>query len=177
MFAGRRGEKTAVSMLLKVYRAKPNPAGKDRTRSGPIPQQLVAEWVDIKNIGTQSVSFASMELHDTQFGRTCSDIVGTERYWQERQSRDALAPGQILRVHTGSKQYENTLSAEDRGSDVSWRGFADHGNFVLNNVCGDVITVIWADDRNQRWKDSAGYDANPPEGAVLYRVGDRLKPA
>jgi len=156
-----------MSSLLEVYRAKPNPAGKDRTRSGPIPQQLVAEWVDIKNVGTESVRFSSMELHDTTFGPGCR-VDGTERYWSGG-GNELLAPGQILRVHTGSKQYQSTLSAEDRGSDVNWSAFAERGNFVLNNDCGDVITVIWADGAGKRWKDSAGYDPNPPEGAVLYR--------
>jgi hypothetical protein len=87
-----------------------------------------------------------------------------------------LAPGEILRVHTGSKTFESTLSAEDRGVDVRWSAYAERGNFVLNNVCGDVITVFWSDGAHKRWKDSAGYDMNPPEGAILYRVGNRLQP-
>ncbi len=165
-----------MSSLLEVYRAKPNPAGKDRTRSGPIPHQLAAEWVDIKNVGTQPVAFVSIEVHDTTFGHHCR-IDGTECYWRGRNGADTLQPGQILRVHTGSKQYENTLSAEDRGTDVNWSGYAERGNFVLNNDCGDVITVIWADVAGKRWKDSAGYDPNPPEGVVLYRwPNGKLRP-
>jgi hypothetical protein len=160
-----------MSSNLQVYRAKPNPAGKDRTRSGPIPQQLVAEWADIKNVGTENVSFAQMELHDTTFGPHCR-VDGTECYWSGASSQGSLAPGQVLRVHTGSKQYEATLSAEDRGSDVNWSAYAERGNFVLNNDCGDVITVIWADGTGKRWKDSAAYDPQPPEGAVLYRWPD-----
>ena len=34
-----------------VYRAKPNPAGKDRSQGSPLGSQLVAEWVDLKNNG------------------------------------------------------------------------------------------------------------------------------
>ena len=160
-----------MSSNLQVYRAKPNPAGKDRTRSGPLSEQLVAEWVDIKNVGDQSVRFATMELHDTTFAPGCR-ADGTECYWRGGQGQEVLAPGQILRVHTGSKRYEATLSAEDRGSDVTWTAFAERGNFVLNNDCGDVITVIWSDGSGKRWKDSAAYDPQPPEGAVLYRWPD-----
>jgi len=164
-----------VSYLLQVYRAKPNPAGKDRTRSGPIPQQLVAEWADIKNVGTQPVPFATMDLHDVVFGPHCK-VDGSKKYWSGNTSEGALEPGQILRVYTGSKTFESSLSAEDRGSDVAWRAFAGHGNFVLNNDCGDVITVFRQSADGKRWYDQAGYDPNPPEGVVLYRVGERLQP-
>jgi hypothetical protein len=166
-----------MSFHLQVYRAKPNPAGKDRSRSGPKPEQLVAEWVDIKNVGTQDVAFASFELHHTTFKPGCI-ADGTECYWKVPQATGGLAPGQILRVHTGSKRLEGTLSAEDRGLDVNWSTYAERENFALNNDCGDLITVVWADDAGKRWKDSAGYGPRPPEGVVLYRSPDgKLRPA
>jgi hypothetical protein len=50
-------------MTLQVYRAKPNPAGKDKTGSGiPKPEQLVAEWVDIENVGSESIRFQYSNL-------------------------------------------------------------------------------------------------------------------
>lgn len=164
---------------LQVYRAKPNPAGKDRSRQGVKPEQLVGEWVDIKNIGSAAVSFNVMDLHHTKFGRTCSEVTGTESYWKTPTSPDVqvLAVGQILRVYTGSKDYENTLSAEDRGSDITWRAFATQPNFVLNNVCGDNISIFWTDENGRLWRDSAHYQNNPPEGVVLHRIGDKLRPA
>ncbi len=164
-----------MSYKLQVYRAMPNPAGKDRNASGPKPEQLVREYVDIKNIGTSPVPFASMELHHTQYGRTCSEIKGTECYWTARNSGDSIGVGEILRVYTGSKQYESTLSSEDRGADVKWRGFAERGNFVLNNVCGDTIHIVWTDEYRQRVSDSVSYSANPPEGKLLLRSGNTLQ--
>src|SRR5262245_53250327 len=118
-----------MSSNLQVYRVKPNPAGKDRTRSGPVPEQLVAEWVDVKNVGNEPVGFATMELHDTTFAPGCR-ADGTECYWKTPQATGSLAPGEVLRVYTGSKRFEGTLSAQDRGSDVTWRAFAERGNFV-----------------------------------------------
>lgn len=163
-----------MSLKLQVYRAKPNPAGKDRSAAGPRPEQLVAEWVDIKNVGDAAVQFASMELHHTKYGRSCSEVHGTEAYWKGGGGNQALGPGQILRVHTGSKDYEQTLSAEDRGPDVSWTGYAGRGNFVLNNDCGDTISIFWLSAYSQQLRDSASYAPRPPEGRILVRQGDRL---
>jgi hypothetical protein len=117
-----------------------------------------------------------MQIHHTQFGRFCSEIKGTECYWTGRNSQESLGPGQILRVYTGSRQYEASLSAEDRGADINWRGFAERGNFVLNNACGDTVSVYWLRELSQQTGDSAAYYANPPEGVLLRRVGDRLVP-
>ena len=58
-------------------------------------------------------AFATMEVHDTTFGPGCR-ADGTECYWRGGQGEDVLKPGQILRVHTGSRRFEGTLSAEDR---------------------------------------------------------------
>src|SRR5687768_9527505 len=79
---GRRKRIRAMSSLLQVYRAKPNPTGKDRSAHGPKPEQMNGEWVDIKNVGSATIPFSSIEIHHTQFGRTCSEVLGTERYWK-----------------------------------------------------------------------------------------------
>lgn len=164
-----------MSSNIQIVRAKPNPAGKDKTSSGvPKPEQLVAEWVDMKNIGNEPVRFPTMELHHTLFNERCVSLNRTERYWSGGGGA-ALEPGETLRVHTGRKEYENTLSAEDRG-DGRWRGFAGLDRFVLNNRCGDCIHVFWTARDGTRYRDSASYDPNPPEGSVLYRRGDKLQP-
>lgn len=166
-----------MSQILKIHRAKPNPLGKDRSRQGgPKPEQLVREWVDILNEGTEAVPFGRMQLHHTKFGNSCSEVLGTDCYWKGNGDSQALAPGQVLRVHTGKKIDEHFLVGEDLG-DVAWRAFAGCGNFVLNNDCGDTISVLWQNDRSQWLRDSATYNPRPPEGVILHRVGDRLVPA
>src|ERR1041385_6525913 len=139
-----------MSSSLQVYQSKPNPTGKDKTSSGVAkPEQLIGEWVDIKNIGTEPVRFSTIELHHTLFGSRCEQTNRTERYWSSN-GTDSLKPGQVLRVHTGRKQYEHLLTPVDKGS-VDWRGFAERDSFVLNNVCGDTIIVTWADANSNRF--------------------------
>jgi hypothetical protein len=164
-----------MSSHIQIARAKPNPVGKDKTSSGtPKPGQLVAEWVDMKNIGNEPVRFATMELHHTLFSDRCVSLNKTESYWSGGGDAE-IQPGETLRVHTGRKEHENTLSAEDRG-DGKWRAFAGLDRFVLNNRCGDIIHVLWTARDGTRYRDSAGYDPNPPEGSVLHRRGDKLQP-
>jgi hypothetical protein len=56
--------------------------------------------------------------------------------------------------------------------------YAEKNQFVLNNLCGDRITLFWVDaDNKAHFLDAADYDPNPPEGAILVRRGDRLVPA
>jgi len=60
---------------------------------------------------------------------------------------------------------------------VDIHAYAERGSFVLNNDCGDVISVWWIDsDKKFHREDSAEYDPDPPEGAILKRVGPKLKP-
>ena len=48
---------------LRVYRIKPNPAGKDKARHGsPSAAQLGGEWVDVRNSGTSSVNTTGVGL-------------------------------------------------------------------------------------------------------------------
>ncbi len=157
-----------MSIQLQVFRAKPNPIGKDKSTGGiPKPEQLLGEWVDIKNIGSESIRFSTMHLSHTLYGSRCEETGRTENYWSDSSS-SSLEPEQILRVHTGRKADEALMSAEDRGT-VAWRGFAERSNFVLNNACGDIITILWNDG-----SDTASYKANQPEGAILTRVGNNL---
>lgn len=164
-----------MSSLLQVYQAKPNPVGKDKTSGGiPKPEQLIAEWVDIKNVGTEPVRFSTIELHHTLFGDRCEATGRTERYWSGNGS-ESLKPGQVLRIYTGSKRYEHLLTTVDKGN-VDWRGFAERDNFVLNNVCGDTIIVTWADANGNPYRDAASYGRNVPEGVILRRSGSYLLP-
>ena len=162
-----------MSTQLQVFRAKPNPIGKDKTSGGiPKPEQLLGEWVDFKNIGTESVPFSSMELSHALYGPRCEVTGRRESYWSGG-GVNSLTPGEMLRIHTGQKAHESLMSPEDRGV-VAARGFAERSNFVLNNQCGDVIAIAWHDGRGNRYSDTASYRANQPEGAILTRVGTEL---
>lgn len=166
-------ERSNMSSILWIAQAKPNPAGKDKTSYGsPKPEQLLGEWVDIENIGTEPVRFSTMKLFHTIFTDRCEPTGRTEDYWSDNGTA-SLSPGETLRVHTGMKKDESLLSLADRRT-VNWRAFAGKDRFVLNNRCGDAITVTWQDGNGKAWKDTASYRPNAPEGAVLRRAGGNI---
>lgn len=161
-------------MSLQIFQAKPNPIGKDKTSSGHSkPAQLVGEWVDIKNIGTQPIHFSTIKLHHTLFNQQCQTTGQTDQYWSSG-GTDALKPGQVLRVYTGHKRDEHLRSQIDQ-SGADWFAYAERDNFVLNNRCGDTIYVTWQNSQLRQQQDSASYAQNPPEGVVLKRVGSFLQ--
>jgi len=163
-----------MSSYLQIYRTKPNPIGKDKSRGGiPKPEQLLGEWVDIRNIGTQPVRFSSMRLSHATYGRRCEE-TGTETYWNP-DGTQALEPGREIRVYTGKSADQSLMRSEDQAPD--WKSFAGRSNFVLNNDCGDVLKISWTDNGGNRGSDTASYRANPPEGVVLTRVGYMLVPS
>lgn len=162
-----------MSALLRITQAKPNPLGKDKTPSGSArPEQLLGEWVDIENVGNEAVTFSKIQLSHTLFDNRCNSTGRTETYWTGS-GTDALRPGQVIRIHTGRSADSSLMLPADRGS-VAWHGYANRSNFVLNNRCGDTIAVTWRDAYGGSSQDQVSYDPNPPEGAVLTRVGNRL---
>lgn len=162
-----------MSWTIGIVRAKPNPFGKDVTSSGTArPAQLLGEWVDLANSGDQSVNLSMLHLTDAQFSPTCEIKHRAVEYWTGK-STDVLAPGQIVRVHTG-KSGDAYVMPTDDGSGVHIHAFAERGWFVLNNRCGDIISVWWIYNGQWTKEDEASYDPNPPEGAILRRVGNRL---
>lgn len=69
------------------------------------------------------------------------------------------------------------MSATDwTGAD--FHAYAEKGNFVLNNTCGDTLSVWWQ-SQNKEWnlEDSVSYDPRPSEGVILRRSGQKLVPA
>jgi hypothetical protein len=165
-------------MSVQISYARPNPIGKDKTPSGTAKaEQLLGEWVDITNIGTEGIRISTLGVHHTRFDDYCRvRPESTEEYWSWRDSKEILQSGQTIRVYTGRHKDLHLLASMpvDNGS-VAWHGFANRDNFVLNNRCGDTIYVTWNDSRGQQ-QDSAGYANNPPEGRILKRVGTRLLP-
>lgn len=162
-----------MSKLLQVYQAKPNPTGRDTTKGGSArPEQLLGEWVDIKNVGTESVDLSKVELRHTLFGSRCEPTGRTEAYWS---GLSELRPGQVVRIHTGRREDRHLMAAADAaGADL--HAYAEQSWFKLNNQCGDTIIVTWVGATGSRVQDSASYSPNPPEGAVLRRSGSSLLP-
>lgn len=159
---------------LQIIQAKPNPFGKDKTSSGSSkPEQLLGEWVDVKNIGTEPIEFHSMTLNHTLFDSQCQTTNRTENYWSG--GSEQLLPGQVIRIHTGKFDDKHLMVEADR-TGVDWHGYANRDNFVLNNRCGDRIFVTWPDAYGKKATDVTYYRPDSPEGAVLRRRGDMLEP-
>jgi hypothetical protein len=160
-----------MSWKIRIEKAKPNPAGKDKDKDTPKPEQLMGEWVDLKNVGDGSVKLSTLNLANTHFDKNCKVTERVVIYWTGSGDQ-TLAVGQTVRVHTGKASQSGSMKSEDRsGPDI--HAYAEKGNFVLNNDCGDTLTVRW---QGESWhtEDEAAYDANPKEGAVLTRSGNKL---
>lgn len=163
-----------MSWQIQIFRAKPNPDGKDRSANGATHTQLLGEWVDLKNIGDAPVNVSSLHLTHKEFDDHChATNAGPQLYWNGSGS-EILHPGKVLRVHTGHRSQMAQMNPSDAvGADL--HSYADRSNFVLNNKCGDEIGVWWKTSAGE-WKkaDSASYDPQPKEGAVLVRIGQKL---
>lgn len=155
-----------MSKLLQIVKAKPNPAGRDKVYGVPKPEQLLGEWVDIKNVGTESIPFSEISLSHTLFDNSCNNTGRVEPYWKS--SGGSLEVGQVIRVHTGKQSDSHLMNINDKLG-CNWHGYANRENFVLNNACGDIITVTWTDSFGATQRDSVSYNRNQPEGAILER--------
>jgi hypothetical protein len=167
-------------MSLQIIQAKPNPAGKvgskDQNSTGePEPQQLFGEWVDIKNIGNDSVHFSTIQVRHALFDDKCYTTGETELYWLGA-SEDFLKPNQVLRIHAGKREDSRLMTVEDQeGAD--WHSFVEGEDFVLNIMCGDKIIITWRDSFDQGQQDWACYAPHPPEDTILKRSGNLLSGA
>jgi hypothetical protein len=167
-------------MSLQIIQAKPNPAGKEPPRgrrekpdpnaTAP-PAQLLGEWVDIKNIGYDSIHFSTIQLRHSLFDEFCYS-TGPELYWVGGVA-EYLKPGQVLRVHAGRESDASLAPAEDQAG-ADWHGYAGGENFILNIRCGDKISVTWRDAFDQSYLDWVCYAPQPPEDVILKRSGNLL---
>ncbi len=150
---------------IQTSQLKPNPAGKDRTKTGISETQLAAEWVDIKNIGRSSVNLTGVSLFHKAFKQDGSfewDLV-------IRLSGE-IGAGQVLRVHSGKGPF-SVVRAEDKvGSDYYM--FTGQSRYMWNNDYGDA-SLLWQPS-DKVTIDEASYDPYPPEGVILQRVGSKL---
>lgn len=164
-----------MSWKIQIAKAKPNPAGKDKSRDRPIAAQLLGEWVDLKNVGDAAVAFSTLNLSHSQFGPGCQLKERASIYWTGAAS-GTLSPGETVRIHTGRESESYLMAGEDR-TGVNHHAYANSGSFVLNNDCGDNLGVWWqGTDKQWHQDDVTDYDAYPPEGHILRRVGSKLVP-
>ena len=81
-----------------------------------------------------------------------------------------IPAGQVLRVHSGKGPF-SVVRAEDRiGSDYYM--FTGESRYIWNNDFGDS-SLLWQ-PATKVTIDEASYDAYPPEGVILQRVGSKL---
>ena len=157
-------------MSLQITQAKPNPAGKGSGASAP--EQLLGEWVDVKNVGNDSVRFSTIQLRHSLFDERCHATGLSELYWQGG-NEDFLKPGQVLRIHAGRQIDSGSMPVEDQ-TDSDWHGYTEAEEFMLNVGCGDKIIAAWRDAFDRSFQDWVCYAPHPPEGAILTRSGNRL---
>ena len=156
---------------LKTSQLKPNPAGKDKDRSGRASAaQLGAEWVDVKNTSSARVSLEGVKLYHIAFEN------GNPARWEVVFAfTGGLDAGKVVRVHSGSGP-QSALRPEDvTGAD--YHLFRDADVYVWNNAEGDKSRLTSTTNGSEEETDKAGYSPNPPEGVALIRVGDSLVPS
>jgi len=153
---------------LSIWRAKPNPKGKDKDNEKPISSQLNGEWIELKNNTASVISLGDMKVYHTKFDQNGNPEPTLQLYWTGKESLKLVANG-VVRVHTGHAADEGAMALEDKsGADL--HAFAEHGTFKLNNREGDYLYLY----SGQNLIDKAYYEKNVRDGAVLTRVGDKL---
>ena len=162
-----------MSWKIQIYRAKPNPAGKDTSHGRPLAAQLLGEWVDLKNVGDGPAAISILYLSNTEFGPGCVVTQAAKNYWNGP-SNGSIKPGEIARVHTGRSGDAWQMQAVDKEG-VTHHFYAESGLFVLNNDCGDNLGLTWKTSEG-KWltDDAASYRPRPAEGKILQRIGSEL---
>jgi hypothetical protein len=154
---------------LQINKAKPNPAGKDKNRFGhATPAQLGGEWVDIRNSGSNPVTLDGLELWHLEYPTT-----GEPKLALVCTLYATLGAFETLRVHSGVKVSLAELYSQDVNG-AEWHQFTSENRYVWNNDRRDT-PVVWNRAKNAD-VDRTYYDADPPEGVMLVRSGEKLIP-
>src|SRR4051812_41561612 len=123
---------------LQITKIKPNPSGKDRSRTGSTAaSQLAGEWVDIKNVSTSPVKMDGVDLYYLAYAPGAA-----QGQWDKVTGFTGVLPvGYTMRVHSGSGP-ENVIRQEDRAG-AEYHVFT-HRDYVWNNRQGDSPTLYSA---------------------------------
>jgi hypothetical protein len=160
--------------MLRIVQAKPNPFGKAAAwAEGVRAEQVLSEWVDVKNIGVSPVQLATICLGHLPISEQTTEVLlaQTRVYWQGEGSL-VLNPNKVLRVFTGRRQDQMIVALEILGADLI--EFADQPGFIFNPWGAEILVLTWQTWRNEIRMDKAYYRPHPPEGAVLRRVEEEL---
>src|SRR5262245_13763526 len=159
-------------MSIQIIQAKPNPAGKEKGKDGtPDPVEILGEWVDLKNMGTESIRFSTIQVRHMLFDDACF-VTAPELYWAG-DTEGFFKPGQVLRIHSGKESDAHLMASEDQ-ADADWHVYTGSDSFILSNRCGDRISATWRDPYNQSFFDWICYPPHPPENEILKRSGNLL---
>jgi hypothetical protein len=150
---------------IQTTQLKPNPAGKDRTRTSISETQLAAEWADISNTGRQSVDLSGVSLFHKAYNRS-----GGFEWELARKLGGVLEPGKVLRIHSGKGPYSVVRNEDKVGSHYYF--FTGESRYIWNNDFGDMA-LLW-EPATDIYVDQASYDPYPPDGVILQRVGNKL---
>ncbi len=155
--------------MLKIIRAKPNPAGKDRLRHVIAPRSLLSgEWIDIKNEGRENVHLNGLQIWTVFYSKNKERMQIVMQF--NLGENDILLPDKIIRVHSGKEIPPSELCWHDReGADYH---VFTHTNYIWNNNEIDQPS-IW-DPKLKKWIDETWYEPKPPEGAILIRNNEKL---
>lgn len=154
---------------VQTVRLKPNPSGKDRTRrGGATATQLGGELADIQNVSDKPVTMDNVTLEHVAYSAD-----GRTTKWEQVMSfKGTMQPKQVVRIHAGGGPETALLPEDKNGADVH---LFTGGYYTWNNDRSDCAG-LFVTGQSQPF-DKACYAANPPEGAVLKRVGDSLVPS
>lgn len=151
---------------LTVSQAKPNPLGKDRYPVDIPNSQLAGEWVDFKNTGILDKPLNDIELYHIAYTR---EKPGGE-WIKVMDFQGTLKVGEVVRIHSGGETPLTNLKPVDvQGAD---HHLFTGKNYIWNNSKSDTVG-LW-NKVQEVWIDKAKYNAYPPEGKILKRVGDML---
>jgi len=151
-------------MDLQIIRIKPNPLGKDRIGNFSPQLQLAGEWVDIQNVSLNPVNLEDVELYHWAYKQP-------EDGWDLVENFNGVLPaGKVMRIHSSGKiPVEQLAPIDKQGAD--YHIFSGKG-YVWNNNKEDKPT-LW-NPKTKEYIDRTSYDANPAEGKILKRVGNKL---
>lgn len=151
---------------LTIIQAKPNPAGKDRTRLFTPQSQLSAEWVDFQNTGNKDYPMSDIILQHIAYKSGYPNGL-----WETVESFTGSLPvGKVVRVHSGGEIPLQQLAPIDLvGAD--YHIFTGE-NYVWNNTRADSPRLI--NKATRTVVDETSYLPSPNEGHILRRQGNYL---
>lgn len=122
--------------------------------------------MDIENYGRTSVDLTGVKLYHIAY----SDAYDNGTWEEVIAFKGTLGAGEVIRVHAGRGPLIVLHPIDQQGA--TYHFFTMRDAYVWNNNRGDCSALWQAGEKLPL--DKACYDANPPEGVILVRSGDKL---